>query len=82
MCFVWAICVWWIYTSIIENNDLRRVLVLGSPTFIVHFPIVVGLSLLSIGVREAIVQADNIRFPFATSCLLGGGLPAGWLPWR
>jgi len=74
MSFVWAICIWWIYTSISENKDLRRVLGSGQPYIYCHFPIVVGLSILSIGIREAIVGADNAHYPATICWLLGGGL--------
>jgi low temperature requirement protein LtrA len=52
--FALVVTVWWIYAARVNPQDMRSVFGAGVPYLYSHFPIVLGVGTLSVGVRLAI----------------------------
>jgi low temperature requirement protein LtrA len=73
LAFTLAVCVWWLYSAFLERFDLSSTLGSGQPYIYGHLPVVIGLSVLSAGVRRAIVGAGEGSTSAAAYWLVGGG---------
>jgi low temperature requirement protein LtrA len=71
--FSLAVCVWWVYSAFLERYDLSPILGSGQPYIYGHLPLVLGLSVMSAGVRRAIVVAGTGDGGPAAYWLIGGG---------
>jgi low temperature requirement protein LtrA len=73
LAFSLAVCAWWVYSAFLEKFDLSSTLGSGQPFIYGHLLVVIGLSVLSAGVRRAVAGAgEGIASP-AAYWLIGGG---------
>jgi low temperature requirement protein LtrA len=77
--FTLAVCLWWIRASLEQRPGVKPAIrVWGLPFVYSHLAIVLGLAMMSVGVRRLIVRAATEEYEPAAFWLLGGGA-AVWL---
>src|SRR5512143_2714929 len=69
-----GICVWWIYFLHLERAIGRVKMGSGQPYIYSHFPLLVGIVVMGIGVEHAISESGAGRFREGTFGLLWGGV--------
>ncbi len=68
-----AVCIWWIYFTFVEEAPFSGNLGSGQPYIYVHFPIVVAVVAIGVGMEHAITEASHATLATGTLLLTGGG---------
>lgn len=79
--FVLAVCVWWLYFAfynVAQRGGLEHHLRGGAPYIYAHLPIVIGLAVISVSIRQVIVEAGKQAEILANTLWLLGGGSALW----
>jgi low temperature requirement protein LtrA len=75
ICFVIALCMWWIYFDLADTSVLGRG-VLGLVYLYGHFPLLAGVAAFGAGTKLAITEASQAGLPAGTRWVLAGGIAA------
>jgi low temperature requirement protein LtrA len=75
ICFVIALCLWWIYFDLADTSVLGRG-VLGVVYMYGHFPLLAGVAAFGAGTRLAITQAAHPGLGAGARWALAGGIAA------
>jgi len=74
LAFAIAVCIWWVYVTFVEVAPFVAHLGSGQPYIYLHLPIVVGLTLVGVGLGHTVAAAGHPALPPATRLLLGAGV--------
>ncbi len=69
-----AMCIWWIYFSFVEEAPFLCNLGSGQSYIYVHLPIVIGVVVIGIGMKYAIIEASHPTLTPDTLLLTGAGI--------
>jgi len=74
LAFGLIICIWWMYFTFIETAPFADSLGPGQPYIYLHFPLLIGLTMLSVGLARAVNEASHPVLLAATCALIGAGV--------
>jgi low temperature requirement protein LtrA len=75
ICFVIALCMWWIYFDLADTSVLGRG-VLGVIYIYAHLPLLAGVAAFGAGTKLAITHADHAQLEAGARWALAGGIAA------
>ncbi|MGH3087046.1 MAG: low temperature requirement protein A [Rubrobacteraceae bacterium] len=71
--FVAAASLWWVYFDFIDVSDIKRGLLSRNVFIYGHLGIALGLTATGVGIKKAILYADEAAFPTGAAWALFGG---------
>jgi low temperature requirement protein LtrA len=74
LAFSVAMCIWWIYFTFVEEAPFLCNLGSGQSYIYVHLPIVIGVVVIGIGMKYAIIEASHQTLTPDTLLLTGAGI--------
>jgi low temperature requirement protein LtrA len=74
LAFSVAMCIWWIYFTFVEEAPFLCNLGSGQSYIYVHLPIVIGVVVIGIGMKYAIIEASHQTLTPNTLLLTGAGI--------
>jgi low temperature requirement protein LtrA len=75
VCFVIALCMWWIYFDLADTSVLGRGR-LGLVYLYAHFPLLAGVAMFGAGTKLAITEASHAGLTVGVRWALAGGVAA------
>jgi low temperature requirement protein LtrA len=69
-----AMCIWWVYFTFVEEAPFLCNLGSGQSYIYVHLPIVIGIVVIGIGMKYAIIEASHPTLAPDTLLLIGAGI--------
>jgi len=74
LAFEVAMCIWWIYFTFVEEAPFLCNLGSGQSYIYIHLPIVIGVVVIAIGMKYAIIEASRPTLASDTLLLTGAGI--------